>query len=90
METYHLQVGLERAFGRCAGEFLLALKTARPDEKERIVRSLLRRFCGAKPALPGVKLILRGTNYRDAPSPDGDIALPAGIKIIERSGAFQG
>lgn len=85
METYHLQVGLNVRLVDARAEFLLALKDCTdPDEKERIVRSLLQEILRREAqALPGVKLILRGTNYADAPSPDGDIALPAGIKIIE-------
>lgn len=85
METYHLQVGLNVRLVDARAEFLLALKDcADPDEKERIVRSLLQEILRREAqALPGVKLILRGTNCADTPAPENDIALPAGIKIIE-------
>ena len=84
MAAYQQQVGLNVRRVDARAEFLLALQgVSDPDEKERIIRSLLRDVLRREAeALPGVKLILRGTNYADAPSPE-DTILPDGMQVIE-------
>lgn len=84
MAAYQQQVGLNVRRVDARAEFLLALQSVSdPDEKERIIRSLLRDVLRREAeALPGVKLILRGTNYADAPSPE-DAILPDGMQVIE-------
>lgn len=85
MEAYQNQVGLNVRRVDARAEFLLALKgVTDPGEKERIIRSLLRDILRREAeALPGVKLILRGTNYADTPSPEDNALLPAGVRVIE-------
>lgn len=85
MEAYQNQVGLNVRRVDARAEFLLALKgVSDPGEKERIIRSLLRDILRREAeALPGVKLLLRGTNYADTPSPEDNASLPSGMKVIE-------
>ena len=85
MEAYQNQVGLNVRRVDARAEFLLALKgVTDPGEKERIIRSLLRDILRREAeALPGVKLILRGTNYADTPSPEDNAALPTATKVVE-------
>ena len=85
METYQQQVGLNVRRVDARAEFLLALKgVTDPGEKERIISSLLREVLRREAEmLPGVKLIIRGTNYSDMPAPETGASLPAGIQIIE-------
>lgn len=84
MAAYQQQVGLNVRRVDARAEFLLALKDVTdPDEKERIIRSLLKEVLHREAeALPGVKVILRGTNYADIPSPEDAVA-PAGMQVIE-------
>lgn len=84
MAAYQQQVGLNVRRVDARAEFLLALKDVTdPDEKERIIRSLLKEVLHREAeALPGVKVILRGTNYADLPSPEDAVA-PAGMQVIE-------
>ncbi len=84
MEAYQVQAGLNLRRVDARAECLLALRgVTDPGEKERIVRSLLRDILRREAAaLPGVKLILRGTNYADAPLPEDSAALP-GVTVIE-------
>lgn len=85
MTAYQQQIGLNVRRVDARAEFLLALKgVTDPGEKERIVRSLLRDVLRREgEALPGVKLLLRGTNYADTPSPEDTASLPAGMQVIE-------
>lgn len=85
MEAYQKQVGLNVRRVDARAEFLLALKgVSDPGEKERIIRSLLREILRREAeALPGVKLLLRGTNYADTPSPEDNASRPAGMQVIE-------
>lgn len=85
METYQQQVGLNVHRVDARAEFLLALKgVTDPGEKERIIRSLLRDILRREAEIiPGVKLILRGTNYADDISPEDNASLPAGMQVIE-------
>ena len=77
MAAYQQQVGLNVRRIDARAEFLLALRgVTDPGEKERIIRSLLRDILRREAeAIPGVKLILKGTNYADAISPE-DNAVP--------------
>ena len=85
MEAYQQQIGLNVHQVDARAEFLLALKgVTDPGEKERIISTLLREILRREAeALPGVKLILRGTNYADKPTTEDVSALPAGVRIIE-------
>lgn len=85
MEAYQQQIGLNVHRVDARAEFLLALKgVTDPGEKERIISTLLREILRREAeALPGVKLILRGTNYADKPTTEDVSALPAGVRIIE-------
>ena len=85
MEAYQHQVGLNVRRVDARAEFLLALKAVTdPGEKERIISSLLKDILRREAeSLPGVKLILRGTNYADTPVTDDVSTLPAGVKVIE-------
>jgi GMP synthase (glutamine-hydrolysing) len=85
MSACQLQVGLKVRRVDARAEFLLALQgVTDPDEKERIIRSLLREVLRREAeALPGVKLLLRGTNYADEVSPEDAAALPTGLQVIE-------
>lgn len=85
MEGYLQQVGLNVRRVDARAECLLALKgVTDPGEKERIVRSLLRDILRREAAaLPGVKLIIRGTNYADTPMPEDSASLPVGVTVIE-------
>lgn len=85
MDAYQHQVGLNVRRVDARAEFLLALKSVTdPGEKERIISSLLKDILRREAdSIPGVKLILRGTNYADTPVTDDVTALPAGVKVIE-------
>ena len=85
MDAYREQVGLNVRRVDARAEFLLALKSVTdPGEKERIIRSLLRDILQREAkALPGTKLLLRGTNFADTPLPEDSASLPAGMKVIE-------
>ena len=85
MEAYQQQVGLNVRRVDARAEFLLALRgVTDPGEKERIIRALLRDILRREAnALPGVKLILRGTNYADTPSPEDNAMFPAHLTVIE-------
>lgn len=84
MAAFQQQVGLNVRRVDARAEFLLALRdVSDPGEKERIIRSLLQEILQREAeALPGVKLLLRGTNYADAPSPE-DSFLPGSMPVIE-------
>lgn len=85
MDAYQQQVGLNVRRVDARAEFLLALKgVTDPGEKERIIRSLLRDILRREAeSVPGVKLLLRGTNYADTPMPEDNASLPARMKVIE-------
>ena len=85
MEAYQQQVGLNVRRVDARAEFLLALKdVTNPTEKERIVSMLLREILRREAeALPGVKLLLRGTNYSDAPAVEEPGSIPNGLRVIE-------
>ena len=85
MEAYQQQVGLNVRRIDARAEFLLALKgVTDPGEKERIIRSLLRDILRREAeAIPGVKLILRGTNYADAIAPEDNAALNMDLQVVE-------
>ena len=85
MTAYQQQVGLDVRRVDARADFLLALRgVTDPGEKERIIRSLLRETLRREAeAIPGVKLILRGTNYADEISPEDNASLPAGMQVIE-------
>jgi len=85
MEAYQQQVGLNVRRVDARAEFLLALKgVTDPGEKERIISMLLREILRREAeALPGVKLILKGTNYADKPTAEDMASVPAGVRVIE-------
>ena len=85
MEAYRQQVGLNVRRVDARAEFLLALKgVTDPGEKERIISAMLREILQKEAeALPGVKLILRGTNYSDDPSAEESASPVAGVQVIE-------
>lgn len=85
MAAYQQQAGLNVSRIDARAEFLLALKgVTDPGEKERIIRALLRDILRREAdALPGVKLLLRGTNYADTPSPEDNAMFPAHLKVLE-------
>ena len=85
MEAYQLQLGLNVRRIDARAEFMLALQgVTDPGETERIIRSLLRDILRREAkAIPGVTLLLRGTNYADTPSPEDSAALPDGLRVIE-------
>jgi len=85
MEAYQQQLSLNVRRIDARAEFLLALKgVTDPGEKERIIRSLLRDILSKEAAaLPGVKLILKGTNYADDIAPEDHVPLTNGVKVIE-------
>ena len=85
MEAYQQQMGLNVRRIDARAEFLLALQgVTDPGEKERIISSLLRDILRREAeALPHVKLILRGTNYSDTPTPEEALPFPDGIEIVE-------
>ena len=84
MDAYQNQLGLSIRRVDARAEFLLALKgVTDPGEKERIIRSLLREVLRREAAaFPGVKLLLRGTNYGDAADPV-DAQSPIAGQVIE-------
>ncbi len=84
MAAYQQQVGLNLRRVDARAEFLLALKgVTDPGEKERIIRSILRDILHREAAsIPGVKLLLRGTNYADAAPPEDNL-VPSGVTVIE-------
>lgn len=85
MDAYQLQLGLSVRRVDARAEFMLALQgVTDPGEKELIVRSLLRDILRREAAaIPGVTLLLRGTNYADTPSPEDNASLPDGLRVIE-------
>lgn len=85
MEAYQQQIGLNVRRVDARAEFLLALKgVTDPGEKERIIRTLLREILRREAAaFPGVKVLLKGTNYADAPSPEDAASAPANLLVIE-------
>lgn len=84
MDVFQQQLGLNLRRVDARAEFLLALKgVTDPGEKERIIRSLLREVLRREAAVfPNVRVILRGTNYADAISPE-EAAHPDAIPVIE-------
>lgn len=84
MDVCRQQLGLKVRRIDVRAECLLALKAVNdPGEKERIIASLLRDVLRREAeTLPGVKLILRGTNYADTPSAEDAACLPAGITLL--------
>ena len=84
MDAYQIQLGLSVRRVDARAEFMLALQgVTDPGEKERIIRGLLRDILRREAAaIPGVSLLLRGTNYADTPTPE-DYARPDGIRVIE-------
>lgn len=85
MDACQVQMGLPVRRVDARAEFLLALRgVTDPGEKERIISSLLREILRREAeSLPGVKLLLKGTNYADTPM-SGDVSgLLAGVKVIE-------
>lgn len=85
MDAYQSQLGLSVRRVDARAEFMLALQVVtEPGEKERIIRSLLRDILRREAAaIPGVTLLLRGTNYADTPSPEDNAFLPDGLQVIE-------
>lgn len=85
MEDFQQQLGLKLRRIDARAEFLLALQSVSdPGEKERIIASLFKDVLRREAqAIPGVKLLLRGTNYSDAPVDDDLSSLPAGMQVIE-------
>lgn len=83
MDACQRQLGLNVRRIDARAECLLALKgVTDPGEKERIIASLLRDVLRRESeSIPGVKLILRGTNYADTPLAE-DSALPGGIEVL--------
>ena len=84
MAAFQQQVGLNVRRVDARAEFLLALQgVSDPSEKERIIRDLLREILQREAeALPGVKLLLRGTNYADDPAPEAPL-LTGGMPMVE-------
>ena len=84
MDAYQNQLGMVVRRVDARAEFLLALKAVTdPGEKERIIRTLLREVLRREAAaFPNVRLVLRGTNYADAPDP-ADAASPIGVPVLE-------
>ncbi len=85
MDGYQQQVGLNVRRVDARAECLLALKGVTDSgEKERIIRSLIRDILRREAAaIPGVKLLIRGTNYADTPMPEEGAPLLAGVHVIE-------
>lgn len=85
MEAYQRQMGLNVTRIDARAEFLLALRDVTdPDEKERLIRSLLRDILRREAQVRhGVKLILRGTNFVDTPLSEDDAAQFPGLQVIE-------
>ena len=85
MLAYQQQMGLNVRRVDARAEFLLALGgVTDPGEKERIIRSLLLDILRREAeSMPGIKLILRGTNYADVSTHEDYGYLPAGIRVIE-------
>ena len=85
MDAYQNQLGLKVRRVDARAEFLLALKgVTDPGEKERIISALLREILRREAAaLPGVRLILKGTNYSDRPVTDDVTTLPQGVAVVE-------
>lgn len=85
MEAYQQQVGLNVRRVDARAEFLLALKgVTDPGEKERIISSLLRDIIRREAeALPGVRLILRGTNYADTPTAEELAYFSQSVTVLE-------
>ncbi len=85
MDACQNQMGLNVRRVDARAEFLLALKgVTDPGEKERIISMLLREILRREgEALPGVRLILKGTNFSDKPMTEDVTSLPQGISVIE-------
>ena len=85
METYQRQLGLSVRRVDARAEVMLALQgVTDPGEKERIIRSLLRDILRREAlAIPGVKLLLRGTNYADMLSPEDSVSPAESLQLIE-------
>ena len=87
LDFYHTQVGLNLRRIDAADEFLAALAGVRdPAEKERIIFGLLRDILNREAAsIPGIRLLIQGTNYADAlEGSDFPMELPAeDVQIIE-------
>lgn len=85
MDCCQQQLGLNVRRIDARAEFLLALRSVSdPGEKERIIASLIKDILKREAeAIPGITLILRGTNYADTPVSDDINNLPAGIQIVE-------
>lgn len=88
MDACQAQMGLPVRRVDARAEFLLALRgVTHPAEKERIIDSLLRDILRREAeALPGVKLLLRGTNYADTPVSADAAGLPSGMEVVEPVG----
>ena len=84
MEICRQQLGLKVRRIDARAECLLALKAVTdPGEKERIISSLLRDVLRREAEnIPGVKLILRGTNYADTPIAEDTACLPGGVSAL--------
>lgn len=85
MEACQQQMGLNVRRVDARAEFLLALKgVIDPGEKERIIAMLLREVLHREAkALPGVCLLLRGTNFGDTPAAEDLSAAAANLTVIE-------
>lgn len=85
MAAYQQEMGLNVRRIDARAEFLLALKEQNdPDEKTRIVHDLLQEVVRREAqVLPGVKLILLGTNYADTPMDVNEADYGTGVKVLE-------
>lgn len=85
MSFYQDQMGLNMTRINAAPEFLAALKgVTDPAEKEQIIFTLLRQIMAREVAArPGVKLMLKGTNYVDALERDTSVDKVDTIPVIE-------
>ena len=85
MEAYKQQAGLNVRRIDARAEFLLALNgVTDPGAKEQIISSLLSDILQREAAaIPGVKLVLRGTNYADVIAPTRDAALNMDMQVVE-------
>ena len=84
MDICRQQLGLKVRRIDARAECLLALKAVTdPGDKERIISSLLRDVLRREAEnIPGVKLILRGTNYADTPIAEDTACLPGGVSAL--------
>ena len=85
MAVYQQEMGLNVRRIDARAECLLALKDhSDPDEKTRIVHNLLQEVVRREvQALPGIKLILLGTNYSDTPMEENDADYGPAVKVLE-------